>query len=94
VKLWDIESLQEIKEFSGHQKPILVVQALRSTSIIASAGKDKTIKLWDCDTGESFRTLNPGDEVNSILMKNNMLIAGLGSGIVKVFQPTNLLFES
>jgi len=89
IKKWDFNTMQELGEYTGHQKPIQVVQILKNSGLFASGGKDKTLKLWSISSTDCIKTLNAGDEVNSIVMKNNLLFAGLTSGLIKIWDLTN-----
>ena len=86
VKQWDIASLQEVRDFSGHQKAVQVVKLFKNNTGIVTGSKDKTIKIWSLETPEPIKTIPLTDEIHSLAVTDNMLFAGLGNGQIKVRQ--------
>lgn len=56
VKIWDIETGQEIRTLVGHTQGIRCLQFDESKLITGSL--DKTMKIWNWRTGELLKTLN------------------------------------
>ncbi len=54
IKLWDIESGQVIRTFSGHEGWVNGVHVSPDGKLLLSAG-DTTLRLWDLETGEELR---------------------------------------
>jgi WD40 repeat protein len=46
VKLWNIKSKMQIKELSGHDKPVMSVGFSPNGKLLASGSKDKTVRIW------------------------------------------------
>lgn len=55
VKLWDIESGQEIRTLVGHQLGVRCLQF--DDTLLISGSLDGTIKMWEISTGKLLRTL-------------------------------------
>jgi WD40 repeat protein len=52
IKLWDHETVKEIREFTGHQGPVVGLAFSPDGSKLASASKD--VKLWNVATGKEI----------------------------------------
>jgi WD40 repeat protein/serine/threonine protein kinase len=58
IKLWNTETGQVVRNFQGHESPVLCV-AFNDRGLLLSGSMDRTAKLWDAGTGELIRTF-PG----------------------------------
>ncbi len=47
VKVWDADTLTEIRAFKGHTYAVLVVAISPDGQRIASGSADRTVKVWD-----------------------------------------------
>lgn len=56
VKLWDIETGDEIRTFVGHELGVRCLQF--DDSLLVSGSLDGTIKMWDVNSGKLLRTLS------------------------------------
>lgn len=56
IKLWNINSRQEVKTLTGHWASVCSL-AFNSDNILASGSRDESIKLWNITTGEVLKTL-------------------------------------
>jgi WD40 repeat protein/tRNA A-37 threonylcarbamoyl transferase component Bud32 len=57
IKLWSLESKQEIRTLKGHSDWIWTIAISPDGKTLASGSKNKTIKLWNLATGEEILTL-------------------------------------
>ncbi|MFO5527903.1 MAG: hypothetical protein ACLBM1_08745 [Cuspidothrix sp.] len=63
IKLWNLETSQEIRTLSGHSNHICAVAYSPNGQILASASKDKTVKLWSVATGEEISSVKCNNSV-------------------------------
>ncbi len=83
-----IERVREKNLLKGHQGRIQQIQSSKDGKIIASASADKTIKIWDAQTGKELRTLEGHtEEVNSVSLNSDgkTIASGSTDGMVKLW---------
>ena len=59
VRLWDVNSGQNLKTLVGHTNWVWSVAFSPDGCHLASGSADATIKLWDVQSGECIKTLQP-----------------------------------
>lgn len=57
IRLWDLQSGQELKTFRGHTADVTSVAFAPRSNHAVSGGKDMVIRLWDLNTGEVVRRM-------------------------------------
>ncbi|WP_375328825.1 NACHT and WD repeat domain-containing protein [Microcystis sp. BLCC-F210] len=61
IKLWNVETGQEIRTLKGHDNFVTSVNFSPDGKTLVSGSVDKTIKLWNVETGKEIRTLKGHD---------------------------------
>src|SRR5262249_54307250 len=54
VRIWDSGSGRELVAYRGHSKPVLSVAFSHDGKLIASAGGDPTVRIWEPATGKDI----------------------------------------
>ena len=57
LQLWDIETGEKLKTFTGHSGGVLTVDFSPSGKYLISGSTDQTLKLWDIESGKEVRTM-------------------------------------
>ncbi|MBD2460597.1 TIR domain-containing protein [Oscillatoria sp. FACHB-1407] len=88
IKLWNMETGQEIGTFEGHQAGVSVAHFSPDGKTLASGSFDNTIKLWNVETGQEIVTFEGHQAgVNSISFSpdGRTLASGSGDNTVKLW---------
>jgi WD40 repeat protein len=54
LRLWDLDSGEEIRRFSGHTDVVQGVAITRDGRCARSASADRTVRFWDLHTGKEL----------------------------------------
>lgn len=68
ICLWNIESGQLVKTFSGHTDSVQSLAYSTDGKTLASGSRDKTVRLWDAATGTHKQTLTGHTDTVSALV--------------------------
>ncbi|MDZ8258093.1 TIR domain-containing protein [Nostoc sp. ChiQUE01b] len=72
IKLWNLETKQEIRTLSEHSSLVRAVTFSLDGKILVSCSNDKSIKLWNWKTGEEIGTLTGhSKEVTTVAISPN-----------------------
>lgn len=85
ARLWNAETGEEIRTFTGHTGAVNSVAISRDSKIVLTGSIDGTARLWETATGAEIRRLNVGEdgEIRSVAFSpDSKIIATGGSEIV------------
>lgn len=90
VKLWDLESKQLLRTFTGHADCIYAAAFSPDAKLLATSSYDKLIKLWDPATGQELRTLK--DHIDAVYAlqftpDGRLLVSASADRGVKIWNP-------
>ena len=68
VELWDLEKKQ-VRMLTGHSNEI--TSSVFAKDFLITAGRDKTIRIWDVNTGALFKSVETPSEINGISINPN-----------------------
>jgi WD40 repeat protein len=87
IKLWNINTGQEIKTLTGHSDEIEAVAFSPDGKLLASGGRDQIIKLWDISSGREVSNLTDhSDDIYSIAFSPDGKTLASGSmGFIKLW---------
>jgi hypothetical protein len=92
VRLWDVESGQELSRLDGHTNKVNVVCWAPDGQQLASGGRDGTIRLWDAASGQSLRVLEGyADWIYGLAwaLDGLMLVSAGFDGTIRLWDTTN-----
>eukprot|EP00271_Cylindrocystis_brebissonii_P005155 TRINITY_DN17101_c0_g1_i1.p1 TRINITY_DN17101_c0_g1~~TRINITY_DN17101_c0_g1_i1.p1 ORF type:complete len:447 (-),score=48.39 TRINITY_DN17101_c0_g1_i1:1268-2608(-) len=78
----DVEMVNELK---GHDKAVRCIMLPSGSTQLLTGSQDKTIRAWDCTTGQCVSVEQVEDDVGALLNEAGWLFAGQPN-VVKAFQ--------
>jgi tetratricopeptide (TPR) repeat protein len=88
IKLWNINTGQEIKTLTGHSDEVKAVAFSPDGKLLVSGDRDHIIKLWDVSTGQELGNLiGHSDRIESVAFSpdGKTLASGSGDGYIKLW---------
>ena len=88
VELWDLETEQLIRSYTGHAAPVSALDLSGDGSVIAAASWDGDILIWNVETGKQIQSIEAHDgTVGTIALSHNgrQIVSGGDDAIVKLW---------
>ena len=84
---WNPQTGERTKKQNGHDVAVHELSFGKSGKLLASAGGDKTVRLWNGSSGEPIRTLLAGSMVYAVALRPDgvQVAAGCADGLVRVW---------
>ena len=83
IRLWDLETGECLRTFTGHTDTVRCVQF--DGSIVISGSMDRTLRIWNRNSGECLRTLNCHSEgVTTLHFSDGTLSSGSYDRTIRV----------
>lgn len=89
IKLWDLESLKEIKTFDGHTDMVLSVLFGPDGTKLLSGSQDQTAKLWELTPPKELRSLPAAPAPLRALIQSPsgaVLASAADDGVIRLFE--------
>ena len=78
--MWDAHSGASVKTFSGHSDMVWAIAFAPDGKLLASASRDRTVKLWDTESRKEIKTLTGhGGPVITVTVSHDGKILACGS---------------
>ena len=89
LRLWDVAAGETVRLFDGHTGPVDGVAIAPYGLISASASHDRTVCVWDLNTGRGLLTLpgRPGESFHSVAFAPNggTLLTSGSTGVIRLW---------
>ncbi|GAK50003.1 serine/threonine protein kinase with WD40 repeats [Candidatus Moduliflexus flocculans] len=72
VRVWDVQSTQEVRVLEGHQEIVTALAITSAGTHLVSGSADKTVRLWNLRTGECLRVFTGHDgQISTVAITPN-----------------------
>lgn len=81
VRLWDVAKGRERRRFQGHRGAVHAVAFSPDGKTVLSGGEDRTLRLWDIQTGTEIWTAQEKEPIQAIDVSRDGRFAMAGGGL-------------
>ncbi len=87
VKVWDVVRRRKVRELFGHTGAVTGAAFSPDGSLLATASRDGTVRIWDPRDGTELRAIREGAPVTAVAFSPNgrQVATGDGNGAVRVW---------
>lgn len=75
IQLWEVVNKKSARQFTGHQGAIISLAFSPDGKQLASGSFDKSVKVWNVDTGKELFTLKHNQYVYAVVFNSEGLLA-------------------
>lgn len=89
--LWDLVQGTVVHRLTGHNDWVVGLHFSAESEFLVTAGRDKTIRTWNVESGEMLRTITHANQISSFAYSSQgeTLAVASGGGGIQVGQPFN-----
>jgi cytochrome c len=88
LAIWDLEAEQRLAQLTGHAGKVAAIAVAPDGRLAASAGWDRTVRVWDLETGSQSLELQARDNVNAVQFSPDgaKILAGNSDGSIQIWR--------
>jgi WD40 repeat protein len=92
IIIWEMPKGKLLRRIKAHKDLIQDISFAEDNKTLVSASLDKTVKLWDTDSGQNLMTFDTGVEVWSVDLVSDVsiIIIGCADGTVRFLTKSQL----
>nr|BAJ94575.1 predicted protein [Hordeum vulgare subsp. vulgare] len=96
IRIWNITSINDEINVScknilkGHKDFIRCILFIVNTCYLLSSGDDRTVRLWNWESGKCLATIGFADKVISLDVKSDKIYCGMSNGILRILDLENI----